>query len=97
MIHDNLRSRSLTFVQDHSDSTFSNFFSSNKHQAIEAKFQNFNVAFVGMLGMKMCSNIPGNMTMMTSRPIYEKNFKNLLQNQEADDLETWYTASGTLH
>ena len=24
-----------------------------------------------------------------------KNFKNLLQNQEADDLETWYTASGT--
>ena len=24
-----------------------------------------------------------------------KNFKNLLWNQEADDLETWYTASGT--
>ena len=25
-----------------------------------------------------------------------KNFKNLLGNQEADDLETWCTASGTL-
>ena len=24
-----------------------------------------------------------------------KNFKNLLWNQEADDIETWYTASGT--
>ena len=24
-----------------------------------------------------------------------KNFKNLLRNQEADNLETWYTASGT--
>ena len=24
-----------------------------------------------------------------------KTFKNLLWNQEADDLETWYTASGT--
>ena len=24
-----------------------------------------------------------------------QNLKNLLRNQEADDLETWYTASGT--
>ena len=24
-----------------------------------------------------------------------KNFKNFLRNQEADDLETWFTASGT--
>ena len=24
-----------------------------------------------------------------------KNFKNLLRNQEADDLKIWYTASGT--
>ena len=24
-----------------------------------------------------------------------KNLKNILRNQEADDLETWYTASGT--
>ena len=32
------------------------------------------------------------MTKMDSRPIYGKN---LLRNQEADDLETWYTALGT--
>ena len=29
---------SLTFVQDHSDSTFSNFFSSETARPIEAKF-----------------------------------------------------------
>ena len=28
-------------------------------------------------------------------PYVVKNFKNFLRNQEADDLETWYTASGT--
>ena len=43
--------------------------------------------------MKICSNIPGHMTM----PIIVKNFKILiLQNQETDGIETWYTASGTL-
>ena len=43
--------------------------------------------------MTVCSNVPGHMTM----PIYMvKDFKNLLlRNQEAGDLETWYTASGT--
>ena len=42
--------------------------------------------------MKICSNVPGHVTM----PIYMViDFKNLLRNQEADDLETWYTASGT--
>ena len=46
-----------------------------------------------MSGMKICSN---HMTKMASRPIYEKNLDNLLLwNQEADDLETWYTALGT--
>ena len=46
--------------------------------------------------MKNCSNVPCHMTKMASRPIYGKTFKNLLlRNQEADDLETWYTASGT--
>ena len=45
------------------------------------------------VGMKICSNVPGHMTKMASRPIYGKNLKNfLLWNQEADDLET---ASGT--
>ena len=41
-----------------------------------------------MWGIKMCSNVPGHMTI----PIYGEK---LLRNQEADDLETWYTASGT--
>ena len=42
------------------------------------------------------SDVPGHMTKMASRPIYGKTFKNLLlQNQEANDLETWHTSSGT--
>ena len=48
--------------------------------------------------MKICSNVLGHMTKMASRPIYmyvKTSKKFLLQNQEADDLETWYTASGT--
>ena len=45
--------------------------------------------------MKVCSNGPGHMTKMAAMPIYGKNLKNLLlQNQRADDLETWYAASG---
>ena len=36
------------------------------------------------------------MTKMASMPIYGKNLKNLLLwNKKADELETWYTASGT--
>ena len=46
--------------------------------------------------MEICSNVPSHMPKMVSRPIYGKNVKNLLlRNQEADDLETWYTATGT--
>ena len=38
----------------------------------------------------------GHMAKMASRLIYGKTLeKILLRNQEADDLETWYTASGT--
>ena len=45
-----------------------------------------------MWGVKICSNIPGYLTI----PIYGKTtLKNLLRDQEADFLETWYTASGT--
>ena len=44
---------------------------------------------------KVCSNGPGHMTKMAAMPIYGKNLKNrLLQNQKADDLETWYAALG---
>ena len=36
----------------------------------------------------------GHMTKMATMPIYGKNLKNLFRNQKADDLETWYAASG---
>ena len=39
-------------------------------------------------GTKVCSNGPGNMTKMVAMPIYGKTFKNLEQNQTADDLGT---------
>ena len=46
-------------------------------------------------GTKVCSNVPGHMTKMTAMPIYGKKIKNLLlRNQNADDLETCYAASG---
>ena len=65
---------SLTFVQGHSDSTFSNFFSSKKKNTrpIEAKFHNEPPWDIGM---KICSNVPGHMTKMASRPIYGKNLQ----------------------
>ena len=49
--------------------------------------------------MKVCSNGPGHITKMAALPIYMygKNLKKfLLRNQKADDLETWYAASGAL-
>ena len=46
-------------------------------------------------GTKVCSNGPGHMTKVAAMPIYGKNLKNLfLWNQKADDLESWYVASG---
>ena len=46
-------------------------------------------------GKKVCSNDPGHMTKMAAMPIYGKTLKSLLlQNQKADDLETWYAVSG---
>ena len=47
-------------------------------------------------GTKVCINGPGHMTKLAATPIYGKNLKNLLlQNQRADFHETWYVASGT--
>ena len=75
-------------------STFSNIFSSETTGPIEAKFH-MEPPWDG--GTKVCSNGPGHMTKMATMPIYGKNLKNLLlQNQMADDLETWYAASGAL-
>ena len=63
---------SLTFVQGHSDSTFWNFFSSEITRPIEAKF---HIEPPRDIGMKICSNVPGHMAKMASRPIYGKNFQ----------------------
>ena len=47
----------------------------------------------GPLGKKSCSNGLAHMTKMAAMPIYGKNLKNLsIQNQQTDDLETWYVA-----
>ena len=46
--------------------------------------------------MKVPSNGRGHMTKVGAMPIYGKTLKNLLlQNQKADDLETWYAALDT--
>ena len=43
--------------------------------------------------MKINTNEVGHMINMAAMPIYSKNLKNLLlQNQLTDDLETWYVA-----
>ena len=66
-------------------STFSNI-SSETTLPIEATFH-VEPPWDG--GTKVCSNGPGHMTMMAAMPIYGKNLKNLLlQNQKAYDLET---------
>ena len=86
------RGHSLTFVQGHSYSTFSNFFSLENPRPIEAKF---HVEPAWDRGMKVSTIGLCHITKMVAMPIYMygKNFKNLLLwNQKADDLETWYAA-----
>ena len=44
---------------------------------------------------KIYTNCYGHMTKMADIPLYGKNLlQNLLQNQKADDLGTWYVTSG---
>ena len=84
---------SLTFVQGHSDSTFSNFFSSKNTRPIETKF---HIEPPRDSGMKTCSNVLGHTTKMASRPIYGKNLqKSPSSKPRVRWLETWYTTSGT--
>ena len=72
---------------------FSNVFSSKTAWPIKAKFY-VEPPWDG--GTKVYINGPGHMTNMAARPIYGKNLKNpLLQNQKSYDLETWHVASGT--
>ena len=90
-IYDNPRSRSFTdFIQGHSDSTFSNFFSSKNTRPSEVKFHMD-------VGMKICSNVLSHMTKMASRPIYVKNLQKspALEPRGWWPWESWYTASGT--
>ena len=83
---------SLTLVQGHSDSTFSNFFSSDTAKPIEAKFH-VEPPWDGET--TICSNGPGHMTNLAIMTIYVKNFKNLLlRNQKADNLEFCYASLG---
>ena len=69
-------------------STFSNIFSSEATGPTEAKF---HVEPPLDWGTKVCSNGPGHMTKIATMHIYGIN---LLLNQKAYDLETWYVASG---
>ena len=75
----------------YSMSTFSNIFSETTGP-IETKFH-MKPSWDG--GTKVCSNGPAHMTKMAAIPICNKNLKNvLLRNQKADDIESWYAASG---
>ena len=69
----NGRGHSLTLVQSHSDSTFSNFFSWETAKPIEAKFY---VEPQWNSVTKVCSNGLGHTTKMADMPIYDINMKN---------------------
>ena len=72
---------------------FSNIFFSETAWPIKAKFY-AEPPWEG--GTKDYINGPGHMTKMAAMPIYGKNLKNLLlQNQKSYDLETLHVASGT--
>ena len=71
----------------------SNVFYSETAWPIKAKFY-VEPPWEG--GTKVYINGTGHMTKMAATPIYGKNLKNLLlQNQKSYDLETWHVASGT--
>ena len=67
-------------------STFSDIFSSETTEPIEAKFH-VEPPWDG--GTKVCSNGPGQITKMAVLTLKIL----LLRNQKADDLETWYATS----
>ena len=73
--------------------TFSNVFFSETAWPINAKFY---VEPPWEVRTKVYINDPGHMTKVAAMPIYGKNLKNLLlQNQKSYDLGTWHVASGT--
>ena len=82
---------SLTLIQSHSDSTISNLFSLAGQ--MEAKF---HVEPPWDKRMKRSSNGPGHMTNIADMLIYGKNLIKIFSiTKRANDLETWYAASGT--
>ena len=82
---------SLILVQGHLDSTCSTFFSLETAKPTEAKFH-VDPPWDG--DTKVCSNGLGHLSKMAGMPIYGKSIiQNLLGNQKADDLESWYAAS----
>ena len=68
----NGQGHSLTLVQGHPGSTYSNFFSLDTARPTEAKFH-MEPPRDG--GTKVCSNGPGHSTKMAAMPIYGKNLK----------------------
>ena len=70
---------SLTLVQGHSDSTYSNFFSLGTERPIESKFHmelSWDVERgAGGGGANIYSNGPGHMTNMAAMPIYSEKLK----------------------
>ena len=70
--------------------TFSNI-SSETVGPIEAKF---HMEPLWDRGTKVCSNGQGTWPRWRPCPYMVKTLKNLLRNQKANDLETWYAASG---
>ena len=72
---------------------FSNVFSSETARPIKAKFY-VELPWEG--GTKVYINGLGHMTKMAAMPIYGKNLKNfLLQNQKSYDLKAWHVSLGT--
>ena len=79
---------SLTFVEGHSESTFSNFFSLETAKPIEAKFY---VEPPWDERMKKSTNSLCRITKMAASPYMLKTFK-IFWHQKAHDIETWYAA-----
>ena len=83
---------SLTLLQGHLDSTFSNIFSLETSWPIEAEF---HVEPPWDWRTKICSSGPSHMTNMTAMLIYSKNLKKSSSLEpKADDFESWYAAQG---
>ena len=73
-------------------STFSNIFSSEDTGPIEVRFY---VAALWVGGTRLLQTVMVTWPRWPPCPYMVKTLKNLLWNQKADDLETWYAALGT--